>query len=278
MRARNPSGTATDSLELSWECNRSPVISEITLMGSHYTDQDYTVSVSASDPDGDNLSYEWSTTGGLIDDIHNSSIVWTTPSNDGFYNLSVIVSDGKGETAAKTETVEILPSQPPPILNADLSIVTNEGGDLSNKPSVYIGSIHRVGDCLNNYAYKGVISFDITGFSGASINSAKLTAGSNNQQGSLSSFKPLYILSVNWGVGQPSDFDMAGTYMAQVSYHDFICTSPELKNEIQKAIDNGEQRFQIMLYFSGMLTDNDNDFDMWIYNDSDISLNIVYNP
>jgi len=123
-----------------------------------------------------------------------------------------------------------------------------------------------------------VISFDITGFSGANINSAKLTASSNNQQGNLSSFKPLYILSVNWGVGQPSDFNMTGKYVAQVSYYDFICTSPELKNEIQKAIDNREQRFQIMLYFSGMLTDNDNNFDMWIYNDCDINLNIVYNP
>jgi len=277
-KATNLSGTATDSLELSWGCNRSPVISEITFMGSHYTGQDYTVSVSASDPDGDNLNYEWSTSGGIIDDIYSSSIVWTTPLNDGFYDLSVVVSDGRGGTATKTETVEVLPSQPPPVLNADLPIVTGEGGDLSNKPSVYIGSIHRVGDCLNNYAYKGVISFDITGFSGANINSAKLTASSNNQQGNLSSFKPLYILSVNWGVGQPSDFNMTGKYVAQVSYYDFICTSPELKNEIQKAIDNREQRFQIMLYFSGMLTDNDNNFDMWIYNDCDINLNIVYNP
>lgn len=51
--ATNSEGTDTDSIDLSWGCNRPPEIAEITLMGNYYTEVDYTISVAASDPDGD---------------------------------------------------------------------------------------------------------------------------------------------------------------------------------------------------------------------------------
>jgi hypothetical protein len=61
-------------------------------------------------------------------------------------------------------------------------------------------------------------------------------------------------------------------------YHNFICTSPELKNEIHKAINDGKQRFQIMMFFTGMATDNDNSFDYTYYEDANTSLYITYTP
>jgi len=274
--ATNPKDTATDSIILTWECNRPPEITDIVMIGDHFVGVTYTVSVSASDPDGDTLSYNWSVDGGSLSSTTGNAVDWTMPAAAGNYQITVEADDGNGGTDTRTESVEVTNVPGPPV-DVDLSIVSTEGGDICNKPSSYTGLIHRVGDCLNNYTYKGCISFDITGLSGATVNSAKLTVSSNNQQGDLSNFKPLSILSVNWGVGQPSDFNMTGVIIGEANYHNFIVASSLLKNEIQSAINNGEQRFQIMLFFSGMSTDNDNNFDMWIYNDSDIVLSINYN-
>ncbi|MCK5567434.1 MAG: hypothetical protein KAI62_05935 [Actinomycetia bacterium] len=66
--ATNSEGVATDSISLSWQCNRPPEITEIILMGNHYVGLEYAVSAAAADPDGDSLSYSWSVAGGTLDD------------------------------------------------------------------------------------------------------------------------------------------------------------------------------------------------------------------
>ncbi len=108
--ATNSQGPATNSITLSWGCeveNQVPVISEITLMGTKYINRTYGVGVSASDPDGDSLTYDWSVTGGTIDDIHAQNINWTTPSTYGNYTISVTVSDGKGGEDSKSADVDV---------------------------------------------------------------------------------------------------------------------------------------------------------------------------
>lgn len=103
--ATNSQGTAIDSITLSWGCNNNPEIAEITIMGTKYINRTYGVGVSASDPDGDSLTYNWSVTGGTIDNIHAQNINWTTPSTYGNYTISVTVSDGKG--GEDNESVDI---------------------------------------------------------------------------------------------------------------------------------------------------------------------------
>ncbi|GAG95528.1 unnamed protein product, partial [marine sediment metagenome] len=106
--ATNSEGTATDSINLSWGCeveNQDLVISEITIMGTKYINRTYGVSVAASDPDGDSLTYNWSVTGGTIDDIHAQNINWATPSYYGPCTISVTVSDGKGGEDNKSTDV-----------------------------------------------------------------------------------------------------------------------------------------------------------------------------
>lgn len=108
--ATNSQGTATDSITLLWGCeveNQVPVISEITIMGTKYINRTYGVGVSASDPDGDSLTYNWSVTGGTIDNIHAQNINWTTPSTYGNYTISVTVSDGKGGEYSKSADVDV---------------------------------------------------------------------------------------------------------------------------------------------------------------------------
>ncbi len=106
--AENVAGIATDSIELSWGCNRSPIIDEITLMGNHYTEVEYMVSVSASDPDGDVLSYSWSIDMGTIENPETNPIEWTAPDEPGTVNMTVTVTDGRGGTDSMTESVEVI--------------------------------------------------------------------------------------------------------------------------------------------------------------------------
>jgi len=108
--ATNSEGTAEDSIALSWGCpipNNPPEISEITVMGTKYINRTYGLSVSASDPDGDTLTYNWTVTGGSIDNAHAQNINWTAPSTYGDYKVTVTVSDGKGGEASKSEDIYV---------------------------------------------------------------------------------------------------------------------------------------------------------------------------
>ncbi|MGM0367751.1 MAG: Ig-like domain-containing protein [Actinomycetota bacterium] len=112
--AENVAGTATDSIELSWGCNCPPVIDEITLRGDHYTEVEYMVSVSASDPDGDVLSYSWSGDMGTIENPETNPIEWKAPDEPSTVNIAVIVTDGRGGTDSMTESVEVIEMNKPP--------------------------------------------------------------------------------------------------------------------------------------------------------------------
>jgi len=108
--ATNSEGTATDNIEITWGCpipNNPPEISEITVMGTKYINKTYGLGVSASDPDGDSLTYNWTVTGGSIDNAHAQNINWTTPPTCGDYKVTVTVSDGKGGEASKTEDIYV---------------------------------------------------------------------------------------------------------------------------------------------------------------------------
>ncbi len=108
--ATNSEGTATDYIVIPWGCpipNNPPEISEITVMGTKYIDRTYSLGVSASDTDGDSLIYNWTVTGGTIDNPHAQNINWTTPSECGDYKVTVTVSDGKGGEDSKSEDIYV---------------------------------------------------------------------------------------------------------------------------------------------------------------------------
>jgi hypothetical protein len=67
--------------------------------------QKTTLSVAASDVDGDALSYQWRVTGGVIDNRNASETVWTMPAGPGLHFAYVTVSDGKGGYAEQQYAV-----------------------------------------------------------------------------------------------------------------------------------------------------------------------------
>jgi hypothetical protein len=114
----NDGNGGTDSLTESVEVKEpnSPPIAEritiTTLKGGDiplylYINNEYAVSVEAWDPDGDTLSYSWTATGGAINNPNQNPATWQTPSSQGFYTISVTVSDGKGGTDSEGIYVQV---------------------------------------------------------------------------------------------------------------------------------------------------------------------------
>jgi hypothetical protein len=88
--------------------NTSPVIASLTPSSpSVLPGGNCTVTCSASDADGDTLTYTWSATAGTFSGT-GSVVTWIAPTIEGTYNISVNVMDGKGgsDTDSCTITVE----------------------------------------------------------------------------------------------------------------------------------------------------------------------------
>jgi hypothetical protein len=68
----------------------------------------------ASDPDGDELSYEWSASGGGISGT-GAVVTWTAPLDSGVYHVIVVVTDGYGGSDTRTVPVSVGTGQPPVI-------------------------------------------------------------------------------------------------------------------------------------------------------------------
>lgn len=88
------------------DTNRPPVISSVTSskVTVDLTDT-CTITCTASDPDGDNLTYAWTTDPGSINGV-GSSVIWTSPNVGGAVSVVCEVSDVHG--AAVTDSITIM--------------------------------------------------------------------------------------------------------------------------------------------------------------------------
>jgi hypothetical protein len=247
-------------------------------MGDHYTGIEYTFSAAASDPDNDTLTYSWTVEGGTLADSTSNPILWTMPNTEGDYDITVVVDDGNGGTASLTETVTVTSMLGPPLAVMDIPIVSSEGGYIIQGGPRSIGPVHRIGDTSGDDAMKGFVSFDITGLSGANIESVALYIYFNTISGNLSNFKPFLVSSVKWEPGAivVGDFNLPQDTIGVYNHPDINCTNINLEQYLQNAIDSGRSRFQLMLFFTGMATDNDGSDDYWEYHDNDITLKVTY--
>jgi hypothetical protein len=117
-------GVATDYVTITVRTNKAPTINSLI------ADADWTlplgnlkVTCNATDPDGDELSYEWTATGG---DISGTGAVvnWTAPQEVGIYNVTVVVKDGHGREDTMFVSLSVATGTPPTI--EDLTITAKE--------------------------------------------------------------------------------------------------------------------------------------------------------
>ena len=98
-------------------CNHSPVITNLEAEPERVprgaTSQ---IVCTATDHDGDELIYGWSASGGTISVSQaGNTITWTAPRTDGSYNITAIVTDGRGGVATKYKIVEVRANKAPVI-------------------------------------------------------------------------------------------------------------------------------------------------------------------
>ncbi|WP_375760808.1 Ig-like domain-containing protein [Corallococcus exercitus] len=70
--------------------------------------QPVTLSLSATDADGDALTYAWTAEGGAFGDATVANPTWTAPATPGNYSLDVVVSDGRGAQSGVTLRIAVL--------------------------------------------------------------------------------------------------------------------------------------------------------------------------
>jgi hypothetical protein len=93
--------------------NRTPSITDLAADAS-WTLPLGTVQLTctASDPDGDELSYEWTTSAGDIPGT-GAAVNWTAPEEVGLYYLAVVVKDSHGSSDTRTLSLTVAQEEPP---------------------------------------------------------------------------------------------------------------------------------------------------------------------
>ena len=67
-----------------------------------------TITADATDPDGDQLTYQWSCPAGTIAQPSNRESLWTAPMQEGPVPCTVTVTDGKGGSVSDTVTIQVV--------------------------------------------------------------------------------------------------------------------------------------------------------------------------
>jgi hypothetical protein len=108
-------GEVTKKVTIEVRANRPPTINSLVANADWTTPSgNLKVTCNATDPDGDELSYEWTTTGG---DISGTGAVvnWTAPPEVGIYNVTVVVRDGHGREDTRFVSLSVATGTPPTI-------------------------------------------------------------------------------------------------------------------------------------------------------------------
>lgn len=116
--------------------NQAPTITAVTVNPATVNASGVTtVTVTASDPDGDALTYTYIVSGGSI--IGNgATATWTAPAVEGANSVTVTVSDGNGGQASSNASLTVL--APVTQIVGTASFPAGTTGDLSNsKVSIY---------------------------------------------------------------------------------------------------------------------------------------------
>jgi len=130
----------------------------------------------ASDRDGDELSYEWSASAGGVSG-NGDTVTWTAPASEGSYSVAVAVTDGHGGEVMDYVTITVRANNPPTIasLTADAEWTTPsstlqvtctatdpDGDELSYGWTAAAGNISNTGAVVSWTAPQEVGTYEVT--------------------------------------------------------------------------------------------------------------------
>lgn len=99
-----------------------------------------TITVNATDPDGDPLSYSWTANGGSIQSESGNTAGWKAPAYKGSCTITVAVSDGKNPAVTKGISIAVAGSAEPPMV-AGLSAAYIQNDHVFAHPDLSKGKV-----------------------------------------------------------------------------------------------------------------------------------------
>jgi hypothetical protein len=270
--ADSKGGSAQASLPITVGANQSPMISSLEASPSGIlSGGSTTLTCIASDPDGDVVRYSWSASEGSITGVGNK-VTWVGPNKGGNYNITVIVSDGKGgETtgnvmvtvSAAIKTVTITPV-------AEETGTVSSDGDRDNSRTL-------AGDDADNIGYHAFWSFDVWSLAGKSIQSASLKfttrAIAGNPFPSTTGLGGLRFWKVVYGDKLPG-FNFTGSNLINVPLLSSQPAVLDVTQEVANVAAAAATRFQVEALFQNKITNGNSvaEFIEW----SEVVLEVTY--
>jgi hypothetical protein len=241
-------GSMQASLPVTVGANQSPAISELVANPSGILyGGSTTLTCMATDPDGDVVRYSWSSSEGSITGVGNR-VTWIAPNKGGNYNVTVVVSDGKGgETrgdvmltvSAAVRSVTITPV-------AEETGTVDSGGDKDNSRTM-------AGDDDKDVGYMACWSFDTWSLARKNIQSATLRFTTRSIAGdpfsSTIGLAGLRFWKVAYGDKLPK-FAYTGKPLINVPLQSRQPTSLDVTQEIANTAAAAATRFQVEALFT----------------------------
>jgi hypothetical protein len=190
------------------------------------------------------------------------------------------VEDEDVEEETMDDEEEVEQSDDTEQFTADIPFVGSECGNI-------VGDIAQCNDPFINpganddldLEIRGFISFDISGLAGATVIESKISATEGSKYGEPFKFYgPLIIKTVYWGSRaiSPADYNLNGVELGNFTKKNFTIQNRNLKEDLQRAIDSGSGRYQLIFYFEVNGTDGDGQAANITYYLEDISFNVTY--
>ena len=110
-------GCGSDTEDLSNEpVNSLPMVRKLTIPDEFVPGETIELQITAHDPDGDTLSYEWHVSAGTLDSTTGSTVKWTAPADTLSVTITVRVNDGPDSGITRSRTVTYLEERPPEVI------------------------------------------------------------------------------------------------------------------------------------------------------------------
>jgi hypothetical protein len=96
--------------------NHQPAIAGLTAPERVVPSGSCQIVCNATDGDGDNLSYNWSASAGQLAG-EGATVTWIAPDSIGVYNITVAVTDGRGDEVTKQVAILVRANRAPSVAN-----------------------------------------------------------------------------------------------------------------------------------------------------------------
>jgi len=237
---------AQASVSITVSANKPPVISSMTTDRANLSYGGMTtVTVVASDPDGDALRYSWSASEGSVSGQGNR-VTWSAPNKGGDYAITVLVSDGKSESR-QSVVVRVMSTTN----STTISLIRQESGTVSSTGDKDT-SRFRAGDDEKNVGYRCFFSFNIFSLDGTQVNHAKVKFGPARVTGdpfaSVTGLGTFRISRATYGDGLP-DYNIIPEQLQKTSTFDSAPLELDVTPELVNLVAAATGKFQMEAFF-----------------------------